>query len=155
MQLIVWFGSLLRHGGFKVHFVYDWGLVSNGPIQRSVDLIWNNFSPPKAKFFSWLAWKGRLKIKELLHRFGIFECVYGLNCIFCHEATESVDHILLHCPFVWQIWSAIVSWWGFQWTMPSSIKGLLMWWLGWKFKKKVKSGLEGFTSSSIVVCMEV
>ncbi|CAL5408682.1 unnamed protein product [Camellia sinensis] len=78
-----------------------------------------------------------MKTKELLHRFGILECVDGLNCIFCHEATESVDHILLHCPFIWQIWSAIASWWGFQWAMPSSIEGLLMWWMGWKFKKKV------------------
>ena len=60
-----------------------------------------------------------------------------MNCIFCHKAIESVDHILLHCPFVWQIWSAIALWWGFQWAMPSSIEGLLLWWLGWKFKKKV------------------
>ncbi|XP_028110486.1 uncharacterized protein LOC114308998 [Camellia sinensis] len=25
----------------------------------------------------------------------------------------------------------------FKWAMPSSIEGLLLWWLGWKFKKKV------------------
>lgn len=128
IDCLVWKST--QSGIFKVHFGYALGLVNDGPIQRSVDRIWNNFSPPIAKFFSWLAWKGRLKTKELLHRFGILVGVDVMNCIFCHEAIESVDHILLHCLFVWQIWFAIALWWGFQWAMPGSIEGLLLWWLG-------------------------
>lgn len=37
VDYLVW--KPTQAGGFKVHFVYDWELVSNGPIQRSVDLI--------------------------------------------------------------------------------------------------------------------
>lgn len=106
--------------------VYAWGLVNDGPIQRPVELIWNNFSPPKAKFFSWLAWQGRSKTKELLHRLGILKGEDVLRCIFCHEARESTEHIMLHCPFVWRIWSTIALWWGFQWAIPSSIEDLLL-----------------------------
>lgn len=60
-------------GIFKVNAVYAWGMLNDGPYHRTVDLIWNNFSPPKAKKISWLAWRGRLKTKDLLHRFGILE----------------------------------------------------------------------------------
>ncbi|XP_028074331.1 uncharacterized protein LOC114276709 [Camellia sinensis] len=124
-------------GTFKVNAVYAWGMLNDGPTHRSVDLIWNNFSPPKAKFFSWLAWRGRLKTKDLLHRVGILEGEEVLNCIFCQEARESLDHVMLHCSFTWKIWSAIIDWWGIQWVIPKSIEGLLIWWLGWKFRKKV------------------
>lgn len=127
----------MQSGVFKVNLVYAWGLVNDGPIQRPVELIWNNFSPLKVKFFSWLAWRGRLKTKELLHRLDILESNDVLRCIFCHKARESTEHIMLHCLFVWRIWSAITLWWGFQWAIPSSIEDLLLWRIGWKFKKKV------------------
>lgn len=113
-------------------------MINDGPCHRSVDIIWNNFSPPKAKFFSWLAWRGRQKTKELLHRFGILAGEDVQTCIFCQQDNESIDHIMLHCPFVWKIWSATAEWWGFQWAIPRSIDDLLLCWLSWKFKKKVK-----------------
>ncbi|XP_028119693.1 uncharacterized protein LOC114317183 [Camellia sinensis] len=129
--------KLIQSGVFKVNLTYAWGLVNDGHIQRPVKLIWNNFSPLKAKFFSLLAWKGRLKTKGLLHKLGILVSDDALRCILCHESSESTEHIMIHCPFVWRIWSHFAVWWGFQWATRSSIEDFLLWWMGWKFKKKV------------------
>ncbi|XP_028115739.1 uncharacterized protein LOC114313566 [Camellia sinensis] len=48
---------------------------------------------------------------------------------------ESSSHVLLHCPFSWSIWSAIVEEWGLYWCIPKSVDGLLSWWMSGKFHK--------------------
>ncbi|XP_028115045.1 uncharacterized protein LOC114312955 [Camellia sinensis] len=92
--------------------------------------IWNNFAPPKVQFFGWLAWLGKVKTSYFLHRIGILTGNVNLGCVFCHIEVESVEHILLHCPFVWRLWSDIICWWGLQWVIPGSVHGLLEWWSG-------------------------
>ncbi|XP_028106799.1 uncharacterized protein LOC114305857 [Camellia sinensis] len=102
--------------------------------------IWNNFAPPKVKFFGWLAWLSKVKTSSFLYRIGILTGSANLSCVFCHEEVETVEHILLYCPFVWLLWSDIIHWWGLQWVIPGSVHGLLEWWSGCrmqKFEKKI------------------
>lgn len=58
-------------------------------------------------------------------------------CPFCKLETESVDHILLHCSEIWKVWSSMLQWWGVSWVIPVIVDGVLLWWLGTKFKKLV------------------
>lgn len=70
-------------GVYKVSVAYKWCELVNGQTTSSTGLIWNNLSPPKAKFITWLAWKGRLKTVEFLYRIGVLRGNAELFCVFC------------------------------------------------------------------------
>ncbi|GMP86349.1 hypothetical protein CsSME_00039152 [Camellia sinensis var. sinensis] len=85
-----------------------------------------------------MAWLGKIKTSSFLHRIGILTGNVNLDCVFCHNEIETVEHILLYYPFVWLLWSNIVRWWGLQWVLPGSVNGLLNWWDGCRLKKLEK-----------------
>lgn len=58
-------------GGFTVSSAYKWCERSLGPVFKAVNIIWKNVSSPKAQFFGWLAWKGRIKTSSYLQRIGV------------------------------------------------------------------------------------
>ncbi|KAL7198649.1 hypothetical protein ACSBR2_021034 [Camellia fascicularis] len=123
---------------FTVNSVVKWCESLNGPPLTVTDLIWHNPSPSKAQFFSWLAWKGRINSSDYLHRIGILNAVVNSDCVFCQAEVESLNHVLLLCPFAWKVWSNLMKWWGLLWVSPSSVVMLMHWWLGWKSRKKEK-----------------
>ncbi|CAL5376573.1 unnamed protein product [Camellia sinensis] len=65
-----------------------------------------------------------------LHRIGILNANVDVCCVFCKEGEETINHVLLHCPYVWMIWSYFVKRWGMQWVSPGSVQGALQWWYG-------------------------
>ncbi|XP_028096961.1 uncharacterized protein LOC114296820 [Camellia sinensis] len=48
---------------------------------------------------------------------------------------ESINHVLLWCPFVWKVWSIVLNWWGLQWVLPGNVERFLHWWMGFKWRK--------------------
>lgn len=126
----------MKLGGFKVSNAYKWCDLESVPTLRSAGLIWNNFSTSKAKFFTWLAWKGRLKKADYLNRIGVLRSSVDLSCVFCKLEMELVNHSVLLCPFVWQIWACIIDWWGLSWATPGSVDCLFQRWMSWNFRKK-------------------
>lgn len=114
-------------GVYKVSNAYRWCGWLKGPAFSSTDLIWNSFASPKTKLITWLAWKSRLKTTEFLSRIGVLMGNVDVLCVFYKEEVESLNHLLLFCPFVWKIWSCIIHWWGMPWIVPGSIEGLLQW----------------------------
>ncbi|XP_028087859.1 uncharacterized protein LOC114288538 [Camellia sinensis] len=123
---------------FSVSSLYLWSESRLGPILPVAASIWNNFAPPKVQCFGWMAWLGKIKTLSFLHRIGILTGNVNLDCVFCHNEIETVEHILLYCHFVWLLWSNIVRWWGMQWVLPGSVNGLLNWWDGCRMKKLEK-----------------
>lgn len=115
---------------FSVASVYSWSESLLGPVLAVAGSIWNNFAPPKVQFFRWLAWLGKVKTSSFLHRIGILDGSANLACVFCQNEIETVDHILLFCPFVWLLSSNIIRWWG----LPGSVNGLLQWWFACRMK---------------------
>ena len=51
-------------------------------------------------------------------------------CCMCKKGADSVDHLLLYCPFAREIWSMVFGLFGVSWVMPSSVLGLLECWQG-------------------------
>ena len=47
----------------------------------------------------------------------------------CGEAEESLEHLLIHCPLLWVLWTSILVALGVVWVIPFSVRDLL---LGWK-----------------------
>lgn len=127
-----------QFGHFKVSYQYNWLQFTNSPVSEAHDMIWNNLSPPKAQFFAWLACRGRIKTSEYLQRIGALNGNVDPTCVFCKNDKESLQHVLLPCPFVWCVWSNLLEWWGLQWALPGTIDSLFMWWMGWRYKREEK-----------------
>ncbi|XP_028070115.1 uncharacterized protein LOC114272578 [Camellia sinensis] len=76
-----------------------------------MSFIWGNAIPPRVQFFGWLAWNGRIKVVDLLPKFGILNNPNLSVSHFCRSDTETVDHILLSSNRVWKAWVVCLDWW--------------------------------------------
>lgn len=77
-----------------------------------------------------------MKTSEFLQRMGVLGANARTQCVFCQKESKSVNHVLLHCPLIWRVWSRIIRWWDMWWVIPGSIEALLHWWAGASIKKK-------------------
>ncbi|CAL5328303.1 unnamed protein product [Camellia sinensis] len=125
-------------GVFSVSSLYNSATVGLCSGSRPSKLLWNNGLPPKVQFFGWLAWKHRIKVSVFIRRIGVFAGRASSLCCFGKTEEESVLHVLLHCSFVWEVWSSILAWWGLKWVIPGSVANLLSWWEGGTFLKHEK-----------------
>ena len=53
-------------------------------------------------------------------------------CCLCKSNGESVDHLLLHFPIVFELWSMMFTLFGIYWAMPKIVVEFLACWQ-WKF----------------------
>ncbi|XP_028124100.1 uncharacterized protein LOC114321152 [Camellia sinensis] len=126
-------------GQFSVSTLYSHSSSLLVPHLRICKLVWSSVLPPRVSFFYWLAWKNRIKRSDFLLRIGILDNNVSSLCPFCSSELESATHVLLHCPFPWLIWSAVIEDWGFHWCILKSVDGLLTWWMSDKFQKRERS----------------
>ncbi|CAL5404505.1 unnamed protein product [Camellia sinensis] len=131
---LIWASASTSPGVFSVSSLYSASNSILGPHSNICKHIWNGVVPPKVSFFTWLAWKNKVKTAVFMHRIGILDASASLICPFCRSDPESAVHILLHCPFSWLIWSSIINEWGFSWCIQGSVDDLLQWWMTVKLK---------------------
>lgn len=74
-----------------------------------------------------------MKTTVFLQRIGVLSSSSSVVCCFFKSTDEIVVHVLLHCPFVREVWSNLLRWWG-----PGSVEGVLHWWEGQHLKKLEK-----------------
>ncbi|CAL5355041.1 unnamed protein product [Camellia sinensis] len=129
----VWLAS--SSGILTVADLYKSFLASAGDTLSITKLIWLKLIPPKVQVFCWFAWKGRVKTKEYLQRLGVLDQGASTTCVFCGSESESVNHVLIWCPFVWKIWAEMLRWWDTKAVIPGSVETLLWWWAGGKLRK--------------------
>ena len=43
----------------------------------------------------------------------------------CKRCGESIDHLLLHCPIAYEMWSMIFCLFGICWVMPQRVSGFV------------------------------
>jgi hypothetical protein len=68
-------------------------------------LIWKTWVPPKVKFFHWLANQDRCWTTERLARHGL---PHHPRCLLCDQASESMRHLIMECPFTRQVWHEVL-----------------------------------------------
>ena len=61
------------------------------------------------------------------------------RCPFCREEEEGLDHILIHCPPIWDLWVNLISVLGVSWSDPFAVKDLIHSWGQIPVKKNVKN----------------
>lgn len=110
-------------------------LYNYGGFESFSRLVWIKLLPPKVQFFGWLAWKHKIKTFVFLQRIGVLPSSASSLCVFCKSQQESLEHVLMLCPFVWRVWSGLLQWWGVSWVIPDSVIGLLQWWSRYPCRK--------------------
>lgn len=93
---------------------------------RSWKLIWKSWAPPKVRFFHRLASQDRCWTAERLARHGL---THHPRCLLCDQEPESMQHLLLACPFARQTWHGIMSWLRLPSPVPDQDATLHDWWL--------------------------
>eukprot|EP00253_Pinus_taeda_P020087 PITA_20087 len=74
------------------------------PLPTWWNIIWKLNAPPGSRLFFWCALKGTVPTGEHLTR----RAIYGPSwCTFCKAASETSNHIFLHCPAVHSLWNNI------------------------------------------------
>jgi hypothetical protein len=67
--------------------------------------IWENYAPPKVKFFGWLLVQNRIQTKENLLK---KHCLDSDTCEVCDSgATESAAHLIAGCSFSSGFWQRV------------------------------------------------
>nr|GEX74375.1 phospholipase-like protein [Tanacetum cinerariifolium] len=85
--------------------------------------LWNNLVPRKVNVFVWRALNGRLPVRIELDKKGID--LDTLLCPGCDNVVESLDHCLVLCENVINVWDMIFAWWGVGLTDVFTVKELL------------------------------
>ena len=88
-------------------------------------IIWKSRVQPRVTFFVWTAALGRILTIDNLQRRKVMVLDW---CCMCKNGAESIDHLLLHYPFAWEIRSMVFGLFGVYWVMPSSTLELLECW---------------------------
>lgn len=86
------------------------------------DLIWKIWAPLRIKIFLWLAFRRR-------HWTGDRRARHGLQarelCYLSDQGRETIDHILVACPFVRELWFYILH--AFGRHLPQAMATTLHW----------------------------
>ena len=78
-------------------------------------------------FFVWTAALGNILTIDNLRKRQILILDW---CCMCKRNGESVDHLLIHCPIAFDLWSMVFTLFGIHWVMPKTVVDLLACWQG-------------------------
>ena len=85
--------------------------------------VWRSKIHPRVAFFSWTTALGKILTLENLWYKGV--AVIGW-CYMCKKSGELVNHLFLHCPIAYELWSMVWTLFGLLWVMPHSVTDLFL-----------------------------
>ena len=112
------------NGHYSSASAYRAFFIGRTPFYGAKD-VWAASTPPKAKFFFWLALHGRLWTAERrrCHRLQAVD-----DCALCDQQPETADHFLVACVFAREVWQRLLSAIGLDHLLPSGVSRLVGWW---------------------------
>ena len=106
--------------------------MHGGVVSRLGKSFWRLPIPEKAKFFFWPSYHDKVLTREnLLKR----RVNVAANCPFCDENEESLNHVMLQCPFSKAYWQIIFSSVDIP-DLPSSFTDV---WESWSLSPQIKT----------------
>lgn len=85
---------------------------------------WQSRAPLRCKLFSWLTLRNRCWTSDRLATRGL---PHQQACPMCDQAEESMDHLLVRCPFARSVWFEVFEACGAPDWMPTHDQVLLTW----------------------------
>lgn len=94
----MWMWKLESNGNFSIKSVKKFLSIDRmRPICQNMDKIWSSFIPKKCKFFWWTLMLRSINTSEKIQARRP-DCALSPNwCYLCNKASESVDHLFIHC----------------------------------------------------------
>ncbi|XP_071704497.1 uncharacterized protein [Rutidosis leptorrhynchoides] len=86
----------------------------------SGETLRNKAIPLKFEIFVWRARKKRIPVRIELVKRGID--LDSTLCPCCLNETQTVDHILLQCHKVVELWNLVLNWWNLSYTITLSLE---------------------------------
>ncbi|GJT45860.1 reverse transcriptase domain, reverse transcriptase zinc-binding domain protein [Tanacetum coccineum] len=121
-QLAFGVGSWMQRVFFSVKALSRW-IEQRMGVADVNKTLWNNLVPRKVNAFVWRALNRRLPVRIELDKKGID--LDTLLCPGCDNVVESLDHCLVLCENVINVWDMIFAWWGVGLTDVFTVKELL------------------------------
>ncbi|XP_071687589.1 uncharacterized protein [Rutidosis leptorrhynchoides] len=81
-----------------------------GSAASNCGTLHNPLVPKKVEIFVWRVLKNRIPVRIELDKRGMD--LHSVRCPLCDDALESVDHSLILCKHVRDIWTRVYKWWG-------------------------------------------
>jgi hypothetical protein len=66
--------------------------------------VWENKTPPRVQFFTWLLVQERIQCRANLV---VKNVIDSATCALCQAADEDCNHLLFSCPFVAKVWQDV------------------------------------------------
>ena len=108
---IVW--PLNSKGSFKVKSFCSTHFDALDGRDFAAKSIWKSKALTKVCFFVWATTIGKIPMKDMLKRRNFSS---PSKCSMCLEEEEIVDHILMHCRWVFSLWDLSLSLMGVSWV---------------------------------------
>ena len=84
-----------------------WIFILDFPNEPDTDwhhIVWFSQNIPRHAFILWVAMNRRFKTDDKLR---FWEAYPTLSCGFCHNGSDSHDHLFFECPYPNQIWNGL------------------------------------------------
>uniref|UniRef100_A0A2N9HAP6 Reverse transcriptase zinc-binding domain-containing protein n=1 Tax=Fagus sylvatica TaxID=28930 RepID=A0A2N9HAP6_FAGSY len=133
---VLWtlFVGLLHAGGCLRFVLFTTTLISSHlPGIFPWKSVWKAKVPSRVAFFVWTAALGKILTTENLRKRRVTILDW---CCMCKSSGESVNHLLVHCPVAWELWSMVLVIFGKNWVMPRDVVDLLSCWKEIRGKSK-------------------
>lgn len=146
-ESLIWWGEESKAQEFSVQKAYS--LINSNPKYQRCPLwekVWTKGLIPNIACFTWAATQRKILTQDILQKKGI---ALPHRCIMCYKAEESLDHLLVQCPYAQLIWKTFASKLGLQWTPLDSLEQLLICWT--PLEAKIPSKEYGISLSLISV----
>jgi hypothetical protein len=122
---MVWRWTL--DGGFTVRSAYRALHLGSHPIPGCIR-VWEVWAPLRVKLFLWLAIRRRQWTADRRRRHGLDA---RSACYLCDQQDETIDHIVVECPFSRQLWVEVAAALGCQ-IQEQPAGAILDWWETWR-----------------------
>ncbi|KAM7481607.1 hypothetical protein LguiB_006190 [Lonicera macranthoides] len=117
------------------------------------NMIWKSGVPPKAEVLAWLSAWTKVNTYDVLQSRNPFLQISQAWCTLCRREGESIDHLLMHCPFAQFMWNNIRRELDLVTVFPYSWFNLLSISWSWKGNKKKSRILWRWCCLAVMWCL--
>ena len=139
------FFRLSANGKYSAKAAYE-GFFCGSILFESFERIWKTWAPPKCNFFMWLVAHNKCWTADRLARRGL---PHHERFLLCDQEAETIDHLLLTCPFSKEFWFRFLSQVNLQVLSPQlEDHNFILW---WKRASEATEGISRLGFNSLVI----
>jgi hypothetical protein len=143
--------KLTQHGLYSSKSAYEaffLGSIKFGPWRK----IWKTWARPRCKFFIWLVLLGHAWTVDRLAKRNL---PHPEACPLCDQEVETINHLLVGCAFVREVWTITLQHFGLIQLAPQPAAARFLGWWRQAILAAPKEVRKGLNSLMILVAWEL